>query len=163
MEPLESALLTDVYQLTMLQAYFERGMTDTAVFELFVRKLPPGRRFLVAAGLEQALEFAAALRFGDEELDWIGACGIFKPRFAEELATLRFTGDIHAMPEGTLFYPNEPILRVTAPMPQAQLLETRLLNLVHFQTVIASKAAHVRLAAPGKGLIDFGLRRAHGA
>jgi nicotinate phosphoribosyltransferase len=147
----------------MLQAYFERGMTDTAVFELFVRKLPSGRKFLVAAGLEQALEFAAGLRFGDEELEWVRGCGIFKPRFAEELAALRFTGDIHAMPEGTLFYPNEPILRVTAPLPQAQLIETRLLNLVHFQTVIASKAAHVRLAAPGKGLIDFGLRRAHGA
>lgn len=163
MDAAKSALLTDLYQLTMLQAYFERGMTETAVFELFVRKLPPGRDFLVAAGLDQALQFAAGLRFGEQELDWIRSCGIFKPRFAEELARLRFTGDIHAMPEGTVFYPNEPILRVTAPMPEAQLLETRILNLVHFQTVIASKAAHVRLAAPGKGLIDFGLRRAHGA
>jgi nicotinate phosphoribosyltransferase len=163
MDPAKSALLTDLYQLTMLQAYFERGMTDTAVFELFVRKLPPGREFLVAAGLEQALEFAANLSFGAEELDWIGSCGIFKRGFADELARLRFTGDVHALPEGTVFYPNEPILRVTAPMPEAQLLETRILNLVHFQTVIASKAAHVRLAAPGKGLIDFGLRRAHGA
>jgi nicotinate phosphoribosyltransferase len=163
MDPLKSALLTDLYQLTMLQAYFERGMTGTAVFELFVRKLPPGRDFLVTAGLAQALDFAAGLRFGAEELDWIGSCGIFKPGFVEELARLRFTGDMHAMPEGTVFYSNEPILRVTAPMPEAQLLETRILNLIHFQTVIASKAAHVRLAAPGKGLIDFGLRRAHGA
>jgi len=117
----------------MLQAYFERGMTDTAVFELFVRKLPPGREFLVAAGLEQALEFAAQLRFGDEELDWIRGCGVFKPAFAEQLKRLAFSGDIHAMPEGTLFYPNEPIVRVTAPLPEAQLLETRLINLVHFQ------------------------------
>jgi nicotinate phosphoribosyltransferase len=163
MDPAKSALLTDLYQLTMLQAYFERGMTDSAVFELFVRRLPSGRDFLVASGLEQALDFAASLRFVDEELDWVRSCGIFKPRFADELAPLRFTGDIHAMPEGTVFYPNEPILRVTAPLPEAQLLETRILNLVHFQTVIASKAAHVRLAAPGKGLIDFGLRRAHGA
>ena len=163
MDPAKSALLTDLYQLTMLQAYFERGMTDAAVFELFIRKLPPGRDFLVAAGLEQALDFAASLRFAEEELDWVRSCGIFKPRFADELAHLRFTGDIHAMPEGTVFYPNEPILRVTAPLPEAQLLETRILNLLHFQTVIASKAAHVRLAAPGKGLIDFGLRRAHGA
>ena len=163
MDLLRSALLTDLYQLTMLQAYFERGMTDTAVFELFVRKLPPGRDFLVAAGLEQALEFAAELRFGEEELDWIRGSGIFRTQFADRLQALRFRGDIHAMPEGTVFYPNEPILRVTASLPEAQLVETRLLNLVHFQTVIASKAARVRLAAPGKSLIDFGLRRAHGA
>lgn len=163
MDPLSSPLLTDLYQLTMLQAYYERDMTDTAVFELFVRKLPPGRDFLVAAGLEQALDYAAGLAFGDEELDWIRGCGVFHPAFAERLARLRFTGDIHAMAEGTVFYPDEPILRVTAPMPEAQLLETRILNLLHFQTVIASKAARVRLAARGKGLIDFGLRRAHGA
>ena len=163
MDPLKSALLTDLYQLTMLQAYFEAGMTDTAVFELFVRKLPPGREFLVAAGLEQALEFVADVRFAGDELDWIARCGIFRPAFADALSALRFRGDIHAMPEGTVFYPHEPIVRVTAALPEAQLIETRLLNLVHFQTVIASKAAHVRLAAPGKGLIDFGLRRAHGA
>jgi nicotinate phosphoribosyltransferase len=163
MNPLSSPLLTDLYELTMLQAYFERGMTDTAVFELFVRKLPPGRDFLVAAGLEQALDFIAGLSFEPQELDWIRGCGHFKPAFADELAKLRFTGDIHAMPEGTVVFPNEPLLRVTAPMPQAQLLETRVLNLVHFQTVIASKAARSRLAAGAKGLIDFGLRRAHGA
>jgi nicotinate phosphoribosyltransferase len=138
-------------------------MTETAVFELFVRKLPPRRDFLVAAGLEQALDFIEGLSFSREELDWIAGCGHFKPAFAERLAELRFTGDVHAMPEGTVFFPNEPLLRVTAPMPQAQLLETRVLNLVHFQTVIASKAARSRLAAGAKGLIDFGLRRAHGA
>jgi nicotinate phosphoribosyltransferase len=158
-----SPLLTDLYQLTMLQAYFEQDMTQTAVFELFVRKLPPGREFLVAAGLEQALEYLEALRFAPEELEWIERSGHFKPEFAARLERLRFTGEVHAMPEGTLFFPDEPILRVCAPLPEAQLVETRLLNLVHFQTVIASKAAHVRRAAPGKGLIDFGLRRAHGA
>ena len=161
--PLASPLLTDLYQLTMLQAYYEQEMTQTAVFELFVRKLPPGRDFLVAAGLEQALELLETLRFGPEELDWIERSKIFRPEFAARLANWRFTGDVHAMPEGTLFFPDEPILRVTAPMPEAQLVETRLLNLVHFQTVVASKAARIRLAAPGKGLIDFGLRRAHGA
>jgi nicotinate phosphoribosyltransferase len=161
--PLSSPLLTDLYQLTMLQAYFERGMTGTAVFELFTRKLPPGRNFLVAAGLEQALDFVADLRFGEEELDWIERSGLFRPDFAAELARLRFTGDIHALPEGTIFFPNEPLLRVTAPMPQAQILETRVLNLVHFETVIASKAARSVLAAAGRSLIDFGLRRAHGA
>jgi nicotinate phosphoribosyltransferase len=161
--PLASPLLTDLYQLTMLQAYYEQEMTETAVFELFVRKLPPRREFLVAAGLEQALELLETLRFGPEELDWIERSKIFRAGFAARLAGWRFTGDVHAMPEGTLFFPDEPILRVTAPMPEAQLVETRLLNLVHFQTVVASKAARIRLAAPGKGLIDFGLRRAHGA
>jgi nicotinate phosphoribosyltransferase len=163
MNPLSSPLLTDLYQLTMLQAYFERGMTETAVFELFVRKLPAGRNFLVAAGLEQALEFVEGLRFGDEELAWVERSGLFRPSFLRHLAELRFTGDIHAVPEGTILFPNEPLLRVTAPMPQAQLLETRVLNLLHFETLVASKAARCRLAAPGKGLIDFGLRRAHGA
>ncbi len=162
MNPLSSPLLTDLYQLTMLQAYFERDMNDTAVFELFVRKLPPGRDFLVAAGLEQALEFLEGLRFGDEELDWVEGSRLFGPAFAARLAQLRFTGDVHAMPEGTVFYPDEPVLRVVAPLPEAQLIETRVLNLVHFQTVIASKAARLRRAAPGKRLIDFGLRRAHG-
>ncbi|MDH4094167.1 MAG: nicotinate phosphoribosyltransferase [Betaproteobacteria bacterium] len=163
MDPLKSPLLTDLYQLTMLQAYYAQGMTGTAVFELFVRKLPPGRRFLVAAGLEQALDFLEGARFGAEELDWIARSGLFAPGFAARLADWRFTGEVDAMPEGTLFFPDEPIVRVAAPMPEAQLVETRLLNLVHFQTVVASKAAHIRLAAPGKGLIDFGLRRAHGA
>jgi len=161
--PLTSPLLTDLYQLTMLQAYYEQEMTQTAVFELFVRKLPPGRNFLLAAGLEQALEFVEGLRFGEAELQWVERSGLFRPAFLEHLARLRFTGDIHAMAEGTAFFGNEPILRVTAPMPQAQLLETRLLQLAHFQTLVASKAARAVLAAPGKSLIDFGLRRAHGA
>ena len=163
MNPLSSPLVTDLYELAMLQAYFEQGMTGTAVFELFVRKLPSGRNFLVAAGLEQALEFVAGLRFEADELDWVARSGLFQPQFVSRLERLRFTGDVHAMPEGTVFFPDEPVLRVTAPLPEAQLLETRLLNLVHFQTVVASKAARSRLAAPGKRLIDFGLRRAHGA
>ena len=163
MNPLSSPLLTDLYQLTMLQAYYEQEMTDTAVFELFVRKLPPGRDFLVAAGLAQALELLEAMRFGAEELDWIERSKLFKPDFVRRLANWRFTGDVHAMPEGTLFFPDEPILRVVAPMPEAQLIETRILNLIHFETVVASKAARARLAAPGRRLIDFGLRRAHGA
>jgi nicotinate phosphoribosyltransferase len=161
--PLASPLLTDLYQLTMLQAYYEQEMTDIAVFELFVRKLPPKRDFLVAAGLAQALELLETIRFGAEELDWIERSKLFKRDFAQRLAKWRFTGEVHAMPEGTLFFPDEPILRVAAPMPEAQLIETRILNLIHFETVVASKAARARLAAPGKRLIDFGLRRAHGA
>ena len=161
--PTASPLLTDLYELTMLQTYFERGMTDTAVFEFFVRKLPAHRGFLLAAGLEQALGFLSDLRFADNDLEWIRRSGKFSKDLADKLATLRFEGEVHAMPEGTMFFTDEPILRVTAPMPQAQLVETRLINILHFQTLIASKAARVVLAAPGKLLVDFGLRRAHGA
>jgi nicotinate phosphoribosyltransferase len=158
-----SALLTDLYQLTMLQAYYEHGMEDTAVFEFFVRRLPSNRGFLVAAGLEQLLVYLEGLRFRDEELDWVRRCGHFHADFADRIAGLRFTGDVHAMPEGTVFFQNEPIVRVTAPMPQAQLIESRLINILHFQSLIASKAARVVIAAPDKLLIDFGMRRAHGA
>ena len=163
MNPLSSPLLTDLYELAMLQAYFEHGMTDTAVFELFVRKLPPRRNFLLAAGLEQALEFIERLRFGEEEIDWIERSGLFRRDLIARLARLRFTGDVHALPEGTVFFPDEPLLRITAPLPEAQLLETRVLNLLHFQTVVASKASRFVLAAGGRTLTDFGLRRAHGA
>ncbi len=162
-DPLKSPLLTDLYQLTMLAAYCEHGMADTAVFEFFVRRLPPNRAFLVAAGLEQALDFLENLRFSEEELDWVRESGRFSREFPDHLAKLRFTGDVHALPEGTVFFANEPVLRVLAPLPEAQLVESRLINILHFQTLVATKAARCRLAAPGKLLVDFGLRRAHGA
>jgi len=157
------ALLTDLYQLTMFQAYLDEGMEESATFELFVRKLPPGRNFLVAAGLEQALQFLETLAFSEDEVAWIERQGGFSQRLLDRLRVFRFTGDVHAMPEGSVFFADEPILRVTAPLPQAQFVESRLLNIVHLQTLIASKAARVVLAAPGKSLIDFGMRRAHGA
>jgi nicotinate phosphoribosyltransferase len=163
MDPAASPLLTDLYQLNMIQAYLEHGETRPAVFEFFVRKLPPKRGFLIAAGLEQALDFLEGLRFAPEELDWLAQSGRFGKDLIGHLAQLRFTGDVHAMPEGTVFFPNEPILRVTAPLPQAQLVETRLINILHFQSLIAAKAARMVLSAPGKLLVDFGLRRAHGA
>ncbi|MEN8197480.1 MAG: nicotinate phosphoribosyltransferase, partial [Pseudomonadota bacterium] len=147
----------------MMQAYHDAGMAQTAVFEFFVRKLPPARGFLVAAGLEQVVSFLEQARFSGDEIDWLKATGGFGDPFLESLSGFRFTGDVHAMPEGTVFFPDEPILRVTAPLPQAQLLETRIINLLHFQTIVASKAARMVLAAPDKTLIDFGLRRAHGA
>jgi nicotinate phosphoribosyltransferase len=156
-------LLTDLYQLTMLRAYHEEGMDATAVFEFFVRKLPPRRNFLVAAGLEQALEFLENVAFDDGEICWLREKFRFPEPFLAHLRALRFTGDVHAMPEGTIFFPHEPILRVTAPLPQAQLVETRLINLLQLQIAVASKAARMVLAAPGKLLVDFGLRRAHGA
>ncbi len=151
-----TALLTDLYQLTMLQAYLDEGMQQEATFELVVRKLPRDRNFLVAAGLEQALQFLETLVFTEDEIAWRDRQGGFTPRLLDHLRALRFTDDVHAMPEGTVFFASEPILRVTAPLPVAQLIESRPLNLVDFQTLIASKAARVVLAAPGKLLIDFG-------
>src|SRR5262249_42204841 len=117
MDPATSALLTDLYQLNMMQAYLDRGETKTAVFEFFVRKLPRDRGFLIAAGLEQVLEFLEGLRFTPEELDWLAASGRFGKNLLDYLASLRFTGDVHAMPEGTVFFADEPILRVTAALP----------------------------------------------
>jgi len=161
--PEQSLLLTDLYELAMLEAYAAHGMADTAVFELFVRKLPAERGFLMVAGLEQVVAFLEAMRLTPDELAWLRASGMFSAAFLDGLAGLRFTGDVDAMPEGTVCFSDEPILRVTAPLPEAQLVETRLINLLHFQTVIASKAARMVLAAPGRQLVDFGLRRAHGA
>jgi nicotinate phosphoribosyltransferase len=163
MVPTASLLLTDLYQLNMIQAYLEHGETKTAVFEFFVRKLPRERGFLIAAGLEQALDFLENLRFSPDEIEWLAQSGRFGNDLLDHLASLRFTGDVHAMPEGTAFFANEPIMRVTAPLPEAQLIETRLINILHFQSLIAAKAARMVLSAPAKLLVDFGLRRAHGA
>lgn len=156
------ALLTDLYQLTMLQGYYRQHMQDTAVFELFVRRLPASRGFLVAAGLEQAVDYLRNLRFTSAELDWLQGTGFFKTDFLQWLENFRFTGGMHAMPEGSVFFPNEPILRITAPIAEAQFVESRLINILHFQTLVASKAARSVLLAPDKKLVEFGFRRAHG-
>jgi nicotinate phosphoribosyltransferase len=158
-----SALLTDLYELTMLQGYWQHKMHENAVFEFFVRDLSKHRNFLVAAGLEQAIEYLEKLAFSPAEIEWLGQSRRFQPEFVTWLKNLRFTGHVNAMPEGTLFFPNEPIVQVVAPLPEAQLVETRLINLLNFQTTIASKAARSVLVAPGKLLVDFGLRRAQGA
>ncbi|MBN8441357.1 MAG: nicotinate phosphoribosyltransferase [Thauera sp.] len=156
-----SALLTDLYELTMLQAYHDEGLHERAVFELFVRALPPQRRFLMAAGLEQALDYLENLRFTPAELDWLRSTGRFRPAFIDALRDFRFTGDVHAMREGTVFFGDEPVLRIEAPIGEAQFVESRLINLVNFSSMIAAKAARCVLAAPDKLLVDFGLRRAH--
>jgi nicotinate phosphoribosyltransferase len=160
---LSSPLLTDLYQLTMLQSYHDGGMHDEAVFEFFVRRLPRERNFLVAAGLEQLADYLASLRFHASDLEALAETGLFHDAFLAYLEGFRFTGDLDAMPEGTVCFPDEPLARVTAPLPEAQLVESRLINLLHFQTMIASKAARFLLAAGGKTLVDFGMRRAHGA
>jgi nicotinate phosphoribosyltransferase len=157
------ALLTDLYQLTMLDAYLHEQMNETAVFELFVRRLPDERQFLVAAGLEQALDCLERFDFTADEIHWLAGQGLFSARLIESLWDFRFTGDVDAMPEGTVCFAGEPLLRVAAPLPQAQLVESRRLNIVHLQTLIASKAARFVLAARGRKLVDFGMRRAHGA
>jgi len=158
-----SALLTDLYQINMIQAYLEHGDTDTAVFELFVRALPARRGFLLAAGLDQALDYLENLRFSADEIAWLDSTGRFSKKLLDYLGGFRFTGEVHAIAEGTAFFVNEPILRVTAPLPQAQLVESRLINILHFQSLVAAKAARCVLAAPDKLLVDFGMRRAHGA
>ncbi|WP_025918050.1 nicotinate phosphoribosyltransferase [Herminiimonas sp. CN] len=159
----DSALLTDFYQLTMLQAYFLRGMDETASFEFFVRRLPPGRNFLLAAGLAQVVEYLGALRFTPADLAWLRASGRFDSAFIASLEGLRFSGDVDALPEGTAFFADEPLLRITAPLREAQLVESRVINLLHYQTLVASKAARAVIAAQGRQLVDFGMRRAHGA
>ncbi|MGC1816087.1 MAG: nicotinate phosphoribosyltransferase [Casimicrobiaceae bacterium] len=157
------ALLTDLYELTMLQAYHAEQMNGRAVFELFVRALPRARNFLLAAGLAQVVDHLQVLRFTADELSWLASTGRFNHQFLDSLRDLRFTGDVDAMPEGSVFFADEPILRIVAPLSEAQLVESRVINLMHYQTLVASKAVRSALAAPGRLLVDFGLRRSHGA
>jgi nicotinate phosphoribosyltransferase len=161
-DPGQSGLLTDLYQLTMIDAYLAGEMIETAVFEFFSRRVRK-RSFLMAAGLEQLLDFLENLRFTGDEIAWLESTGRFSNKLLDYLSDFRFRGDVHAMPEGTVFFPDEPVVQVIAPLPDAQLVETRLINLIQFQSLIASKAARCVLAAPEKQLVDFGLRRAHGA
>jgi nicotinate phosphoribosyltransferase len=163
MTPTTSPLTTDLYELNMVQAYLDRGEDKRAVFEFFVRRLPSRRGFLLTAGLEEVLAYLETLCFSAAEIDWLKSTGRFRSNLIDYLAAFRFTGDVHAIPEGTISFANEPLVRITAPLPMAQLIETRLINILHFQTLIASKAARMVLAAPGKILSDFGLRTAHGA
>lgn len=158
----DASLFTDLYELTMAAAFFREGMRKPATFSLFARRLPPSRAFIVAAGLEDALEYARGLHFGADAVEYLRSLGRFEPEFLEYLASLRFTGEIRAVPEGTVLFPDEPLLEVSAPIIEAQLLESALLNACHLQSVLASKAARVVLAARGRDLAEFGLRRSHG-
>jgi nicotinate phosphoribosyltransferase len=160
------AFSTDLYQLTMMAGYFTRGMLPArATFELFVRRLPRHRAFLVAAGLDQALDYLESVVFSADEVKWLQqqpAFGHVSPAFFDYLRSFRFSGDVWALREGTPFFPMEPVLRVTAPIAEAQLAETALLAIVNFQTSIASKAARIVQAAEGHPVLEFGARRAHG-
>ncbi len=157
-----AALLTDLYQLTMLQAYWRDDQNDEAVFDLFVRRLPEHRDFLLACGLDDVLRYLETFRFSPAAIGDLDSLGSFAAPFLEFLAKFRFEGDVHAIPEGTPVFANEPIIEVIAPLPQAQLVETFLLNQVSFQTMVASKAARVVAAAEGRPVVEFGLRRLHG-
>src|SRR5437867_3659816 len=161
-QPEDLALLTDLYELTMLQSYWRLGMHEPATFDLFVRHLPVNRRFLVACGLEAALSHLDTLRFTDDACDYVRSVGRFDPAFVTWLGEMHFTGDLWAMPEGEIAFAGEPLLRVTAPLPEAQVVETFLLNAVLYATGVASKAARVVIAARGRDVIDFSLRRDHG-
>jgi len=155
-------LVTDLYALTMLQAYFEEQMQETAAFTLFVRHLPERRNYLLACGLDDVLTYLETLRFDREALAYLASLGRFSDRFLAHLESLRFTGDVYAVPEGTPVFANEPILEIEAPLAEAQFIETLLMNQVHVETVLASKASRVVEAAGGKTVVDFGLRRMHG-
>jgi len=158
----DAALFTDLYELTMAAAFFREEMRETATFSLFARRLPPTRAFIVAAGLEDALEYARGLHFTPDAIEYLRSLGRFEPEFLEYLGSLRFTGEIRAVPEGTVIFPDEPMLEVSAPVIEAQLLESALLNACHLQSVLASKAARIVIAAQGRDLAEFGMRRSHG-
>jgi nicotinate phosphoribosyltransferase len=158
-----AALLTDLYELTMLQSYFHEGMNDTAVFDLFIRRLPKNRNYFVVCGLEHVLRYLETLSFSTDALNYLRSLKRFSSEFIDSLADFRFTGDVYAVPEGTVIFPNEPILEVVAPLPQAQLVETFLMNQIQVGTLAATKAARIVLAARGRPVLDFGVRRMHGA
>ncbi len=161
--PSNLALLVDLYELAMADSYLRNGMNGRATFALFVRSLPPNRAFLVSAGLETALAGLETLRFEDEAIRYLHGLRLFSGRFLEYLRGFRFSGDVRAIPEGEVFFPNEPLLEVSAPRIEAQIVETFLLNTLNFQVMVASKAARAVLAARGRGVVDFSPRRDHGA
>src|SRR6266545_478280 len=162
MRPFSPALFTDLYELTMAQAYFEEGMSGEGTFSLFVRRLPKRRNYLIACGLDDVLTFLEEFRFDQSALTYLDSLKRFSGRFLHYLERLRFTGDVYAIAEGTPVFANEPMLEVVAPIIEGQLVEAFIMNQIHLQTVLASKAARIVEAAHGRQVVDFGLRRIHG-
>lgn len=159
----DQALLSDLYQLTMMNGYLECGMADRqACFDLFFRRLPFDGGYVIAAGLETALQFIEGLRFSTSDIDYLRTLNLFQPELFDRLAAFRFSGEVSAIPEGTAVFPNEPILRVKGTLFETQFLETYLLNCINFQTLIATKAARIWEASGRSSVVEFGLRRAHG-
>ena len=155
-------LLTDLYELTMMQGYFKNPTDQTVVFDMFYRDNPCGGGFAICAGLEQVIEYIENLRFTDADIEYLRSLSIFEEDFLEYLSSFHFTGDIYAIPEGTVIFPREPMVKVVAPIMEAQLVETAILNIMNHQSLIATKAARVCYAAKGDGIMEFGLRRAQG-
>jgi nicotinate phosphoribosyltransferase len=158
-----AALLTDLYELTMLQSYFDENMNDTAVFDLFMRRLPGNRNYLVACGLEHVLHYLESFRFSDEAVKYLRSLNRFSDAFLESLREFRFTGDVYAIPEGTVIFANEPLIEIVGPLREAQFIETFLMNQMQLASLAASKAARIVDAARGRSVVDFGARRMHGA
>ncbi|MDE5778123.1 MAG: nicotinate phosphoribosyltransferase [Lachnospiraceae bacterium] len=155
-------LLTDLYELTMMQGYFHKKSDDTVIFDAFYRKNPSGSGYAVTAGLEQIIEYVKNLSFSYDDIDYLRTLNIFSEEFLEYLAGFHFTGDIYAIPEGSVVFPQEPLVKVVAPVMEAQLVETAILNILNHQSLIATKASRVCFAAQGDGVMEFGLRRAQG-
>lgn len=162
-EERHKAIFVDLYELTMAQAYFDREMFAPATFSLFIREYPPNRGYFVSAGAEDVVEYLESFRYSDEDLTYLRSLGLFSNEFLDYLADIRFTGNVHAIPEGRLFFKDEPIVEVTAPIIEAQLAETYIINAINLPVTIASKAARCYHAAAGRGLVDFSLRRTQGA
>src|SRR5262245_8382105 len=158
-----AALVTDLYELTMLQSYFNEGMNDTAVFDLFIRRLPVNRNYFVACGLEHVLHYLESMEFSEDGIEYLRSLGRFSEPFLQSLRTFRFTGDVYAVPEGTAVFVNEPLIEVLAPLREAQLIETFVMNQIQLGSLAASKAARVVSSAKGRAVVDFGARRMHGA
>ena len=155
-------LLTDLYELTMMQGYFKNPTNQTVIFDMFYRENPCGGAFAITAGLEQMIEYIENLRFTEEDISYLRSLHIFEEDFLDYLSNFRFTGDIYAIPEGTVVFPREPLVKVVAPIMEAQLVETAILNIINHQSLIATKAARVCYAAKGDKIMEFGLRRAQG-
>lgn len=156
-------LLTDLYELTMMQGYFENeDVNQTVIFDMFYRSNPEGNGYAICAGLEQVIDYIKNLHFTEDEIAYLKGLGMFKPAFLDYLRDFRFTGDIYAIPEGTVIFPREPLVKVIAPIMQAQLIETALLNIINHQSLIATKTARIVRAAQGDGVMEFGCRRAQG-
>ena len=156
-------LMTDLYELTMMQGYYKnKAQNETVIFDAFYRTNPCGGGYAISAGLEQVIRYISELRFEAEDIDYLASLGIFQPDFLEYLRAFRFSGDLYAIPEGTVMFPREPIIKVIAPIMEAQLVETAILNIINHQSLIATKAARVCYAAKGDGIMEFGLRRAQG-
>lgn len=162
MSTMNISLMTDLYELTMMQGYFKNHMTERVVFDAFYRTNPCNGGYAISCGLEQVIDYVKRLSFSMEDIEYLRSLNLFDEDFLEYLSNFHFTGDIYAIPEGSVVFPREPLVKVVAPIMQAQLLETTILNIINHQSLIATKASRVVYAAKGSGVMEFGLRRAQG-